>query len=90
MAFLQVLDQKGVTCIRLHYFCINFAFFLFFRPVDIQTSDAGPGVSSHEQMTQIRMAEYFMINYLDLQSRFHYGPGDSKSHIVEQVMRSLN
>ncbi len=94
MAFLQVLDlvytQKGFTCIRLHYFCINFAFFLFFRPVDIQTSDAGPGVSSHEQMTQIRMAEYFMISYLDLQSRFHYGPGDSKSHIVEQVMRSLN
>ena len=31
-----------------------------------------------------------MINYLDIQSRFHYAPGDSKSHMVEQVMRSLN
>ena len=65
-------------------------FLFLFRPVDIQTSDAGPGVSSHEQMTQIRMAEYFMINYLDIQCRFHYAPGDSKSHMVEQVMRSLN
>lgn len=61
-----------------------------YRPLDIQTSDAGPGVSSHEQMTQIRMAEYFMVNYLDLQCRFHYAPNDSSCHIVEKVMRSLN
>lgn len=41
-------------------------------------------------MTQLRMAEYFMINCLDLQSRFHYAPNDSASHIAEKVMRSLN
>lgn len=41
-------------------------------------------------MTQLRMAEYFMINCLDLQSRCHYGPNDSASHIAEKVMRSLN
>ncbi|CAB3978002.1 Transient receptor potential cation channel subfamily A member 1 [Paramuricea clavata] len=55
-----------------------------------QTSDAGPGVSSHEKIVQIRMSEYFMLNCLDLQSRFHYAPGDSSSHIAEKVMRSLN
>ncbi len=41
-------------------------------------------------MSQIRMAEYFIINYLDLQSRFHYAPNDSSSHVAEKVMRSLN
>ena len=41
-------------------------------------------------MTQVRMAEYFMINSLDLQARFHYAPHDSSSHIAEKVMRSLN
>ena len=61
-----------------------------YRPLDIQTSDSGPGVSSHEQMTQIRMGEYFMVNYLELQWRFHYAPNDSLCHIVEKVMRSLN
>ena len=61
-----------------------------YRPLDIQTSDAGSGVPSHEQMTQIRMAEYFMVNYLDLQYRFHYAPNDSSCHIVEKVMRPLN
>ena len=60
------------------------------RPLDIQTSDAGPSVSSHEQMTQIRMAEYFRLNYLDLQCIFNYAPNDSSCHIVEKVMRSLN
>lgn len=61
-----------------------------YRPLDIQTSDSGPGVSSHEQMTQIRMGEYFMVNYLELQCRFHYTPNDSLCHIVEKVMMSLN
>ena len=56
----------------------------------MQTSDAGPGVSSHEKISQLRMAEYFMINYLDLQCRFHYAPGDSSCHLVERVMRFLN
>ena len=45
------------------------------RPIDIQTKDAGPGVSSHERMTQFRMVESFMINDLDMQCRFHYAPG---------------
>ena len=58
-----------------------------FRPIDIQTSDAGPGVSSHEKLVQIRMAEYFQ---LCLQVRAHYAPNDSRTHIAEQVMRSLN
>ena len=31
-----------------------------------------------------------MVNYLDLQCRFHYAPRDSSYHIVEKVMRSLN
>lgn len=67
-----------------------FNFPLHFRPLDIQSSDAGPGVSTHEQMSQLRMAEYFMINNLDLQCRLHYAPYDSSTHIVERVMRSLN
>ncbi len=41
--------------------------------------DAGPGVSTHERMTQIRLAESFMFNGLDLQCRFHYAPGTAKS-----------
>ena len=39
---------------------------------------------------QIRMAEYFQVFNLDLQARLHYAPNDSRSHIAEQVMRSLN
>ena len=31
-----------------------------------------------------------MVNYLELQCRFHYAPNDSLCHIVEKVMRSLN
>lgn len=31
-----------------------------------------------------------MVNYLDLQCRFHYAPNDSSCHTVEKVMRSLN
>ena len=36
------------------------------------------------------MTEYFCINDLDLQSRFHYAPQDSSMHVAEKVMRSLN
>ena len=61
-------------------------FLLYPRPIDIQTSDAGPGVSSHEKLVQIRMAEYFQVFNLDLQARIHYAPNDSQSHIAEQVM----
>jgi hypothetical protein len=36
------------------------------------------------------MAEYFQVFNLHLQARLHYAPNDSRSHIAEQVMRSLN
>lgn len=36
------------------------------------------------------MAEYFQVFNLDLQVRAHYAPNDSRTHIAEQVMRSLN
>lgn len=70
--------------------------FLFNRPIDIQSSDAVPNVSCHEKLVQIRMAEYFQVSNLDLQveslqvGSFHYAPNDSRSHIAEQVMRSLS
>lgn len=80
-----------ITSVPHVFFNIPFVLcLLHFRPIDIQTSDVGPGVSSHEQMSQLRMAEYFMINNLEHQSRFHYAPNDSSSHVVERVMRSLN
>lgn len=60
------------------------------RPVDIQTSDAGPGVGTSERLVRIRNAEYFLINDLDMQCRFHYAPRDSKMHCVERVMSVLN
>ena len=60
------------------------------RAVVVQTSDAGPGVSCHERITQIRLAEAFQIHNLDLQARVHYPPNDSRTHIAEKVMRSLN
>ena len=60
------------------------------RAIEIQTSDAGPGVNSKEKVAQIRLAEAFQIHSLDLQARLHYAPGDSRVHIQEKVMRSLN
>lgn len=47
-------------------------------------------MSSHEKLVQIGMAEYFQVFNLDLQTHIHYAPNDSRSHIAEQVMRSLN
>ena len=44
------------------------------KATEAQTSDAGPGVSCHEQITQIRLAEAFQIRNLDLQARIHYAP----------------
>ena len=41
------------------------------KAIDIQSSDAGPDVSSHERINQIRLAELFQINNLDLQVRVH-------------------
>ena len=60
------------------------------RPVEIQSSDRGPGVCSNERLVQIKMAETFQIYNLDLQARVHYAPNDSPSHIAEKVMRSFN
>ena len=60
------------------------------RPLDFQTTDAGPGVGTSERMVRNRLTESFLINDLDLQARFHYAPRDSKSHKVEQVMSCLN
>lgn len=60
------------------------------RPIDIQTSDAGPGVGTKEQLVVCRLTESFIINDLDLIARFHYAPRDSKAHKVEQVMSALN
>ena len=60
------------------------------RAIEIQTSDAGLGVSTKEKLAQIRLAEAFQLHNLDLQGRLHYAPGDSIVHIGEKVMRSLN
>ena len=38
------------------------------RPVEIQSSDKGPGVGSNERLVQIRMAETFQIYNLDFAS----------------------
>ena len=59
------------------------------RPIDIQTTDGGPGVGTSEKLVCLRMVESFIINDLDLQSRFHYARYDSKTHPVERVMSSL-
>ena len=60
------------------------------RAIEVQSSDAGPGVSCHERISQIRFVESFQINNLDLQARVHYAPNDSRSHIAEKAMRALN
>ena len=60
------------------------------RSIDIQTTDAGPGVGTRETIVRLRLVESFVINDLDYQARFHYAPRDSKSHLVERVMSYLN
>ncbi len=60
------------------------------RPIEIQSSDNGPGVSTSEKMCQLRMAEHFLINDLQFFSRHHYAAGDSRRHVVEKDMRHLN
>ena len=60
------------------------------KPIDIQTTDAGPGVGTSEELVRLRLTESFLINDLDMQVRMHYAPRDSKSHKVEQVMSALN
>jgi hypothetical protein len=61
-----------------------------YRPVDILTSDAGPGVGTSEKIVKLRSAEHFLINDLDLHCRMHFAPRNSKSHPVERVMAALN
>ena len=60
------------------------------RAIEIQTSDAGPGVSTKEKLAQIRLAKAFQVHNLDLLGRLYYAPGSSRVHIAEKVMRSLN
>ena len=60
------------------------------RAIEVQSSDAGHGVSCHERISQIRFVESFQINNLNLQARVHYAPNDSRSHIAEKAMRALN
>ena len=60
------------------------------RPIDFQTTDAGPGVGILETAVRLRLMESFLLNDLDLQVRALYAPHDSKSHKVKQVMSSLN
>ena len=60
------------------------------RAIEVQTFDAGTGVSSHERITQIRLAESFQIHNLDLQARVHFAPNDSRNHTAEKVMCALN
>ena len=38
------------------------------RPVEVQSTDKGPGVGSNENLVQIRMAETFQIYNLDMQA----------------------
>ena len=61
-----------------------------YRPIDIQTTDAGPGVGVSESMVRLRLVENFLIKDLDFECRMHFAPRDSKSHPVERVMASLN
>ena len=76
----QTQDEQGLDSLNLPKH----------RAVEIQTSDAGLGVSTKENLAQIRLAEAFQVHNLDLQGRLHYSPGDSRVHIAEKVMRSLN
>ena len=78
---------KLCTSIRLGIESRNFP---KHRAIEVQSSDAGPGVSCHERISQIRFVESFQINNLDLQARVPYAPNDSRSHIAEKAMRALN
>ena len=60
------------------------------KPIDIQSTDGGSGVGTSEKLVQVRLAEYFIINDLDLQARIHLEPGDSRMRCVERIMTALN
>ena len=59
------------------------------RPIDVQSAEAGPVVGKSETVVRFRNTEYFLIKDLDLQSRLHYAPRDSKMHSVEIIMSTL-
>ena len=61
-----------------------------YRPIDIQTTDAGPGVGVSESMVRLRLVENFLIKDLDFECCMHFAPRNSKSHPVERIMTSLN
>ena len=46
-------------------------------PIDIQSTDARPGVGTSEKMVKIKMTETFIFGDLDLIARFNYAPRDS-------------
>ena len=60
------------------------------RPIDVQSSDAGPGVGKDEKIVIFRNAECFLINDLYLQSRLHYATRDSKIYSDEKITSTLN
>ena len=78
VVYLYTVHCKGCNIKLMMFFLI-----ISHRPIDIQTTDAGPGVSTNEKMSQLRLAECFMINGLDLQARFHYAPGNKSCGILK-------
>ena len=54
-----------------------------YKRIDIQTTDAGPGVGLSESMARLRLVENFLIKDLDFECRMHFAPRESKSHPVE-------
>ena len=62
------------------------------HPIDIQSTDVGPGVGTSEKMVKIRMnqTETLIHGDLDLIAHFYYVPRDSICHVVECVMSWLN
>ena len=60
------------------------------HPIDIQSTDAGPGVGTSEKKVKIRMTETFILGDLDLIAHFHYAPRYSICYVVECVMSRLN
>ena len=50
-----------------------------YRPCDIQTSDARPGVATSEIIVHLRMVEDCLLNDLDFHCCMYYAPRDSKS-----------
>lgn len=54
VVYLYTVHCKGYNIKLMMFFLI-----ISYRPIDIQTTDAGPGVSTNEKMSQLRLAEWF-------------------------------